>query len=86
MARIITLTLNPAIDKSTTVAGIGPNTKLCCTEPTYDAGGGGINVSRAIRKLGGTSLCNYFAGGPSGDILKQLLDDQQIEQVVFAIG
>ncbi|EPR66359.1 1-phosphofructokinase family hexose kinase [Cyclobacterium qasimii] len=85
MARIITLTLNPAIDKSTTVTGIGPNTKLRCTEPTYDAGGGGINVSRAIHKLGGSSLCKYFAGGPTGVFLKQLLDDQQIEQEVFEI-
>ena len=85
MARILTLTLNPAIDKSTTVAAIGPNSKLRCTEPTYDAGGGGINVSRAIHKLGGSSVCNYFAGGPTGVFLKQLLDDQQIEQQVFAI-
>ena len=86
MARIITLTVNPAIDKSTAVAGIVPNTKLRCTEPTYDAGGGGINVSRAIHKLGGTSLCTYFAGGPSGDYLKQLLNEQNIEQAVVSIA
>ena len=85
MARIITLTVNPAIDKSTTVAGIGPNTKLRCTQPTFDAGGGGINVSRAIKKLGGTSLCSYFAGGPSGAYLKQLLDEKDIEQSITPI-
>lgn len=85
MARIITLTVNPAIDKSTTVAGISPNSKLRCTEPTFDAGGGGINVSRAIQNLGGSSLCSYFAGGPSGMFLKHLLDEKEIEQFVIKI-
>ncbi|MBU3024507.1 1-phosphofructokinase family hexose kinase [Zobellia galactanivorans] len=85
MAQIITLTVNPAIDKSTTVAGMSPNTKLRCAEPSYDAGGGGINVSRAIRKLGGTSLCSYFAGGPTGEFLKKLLTEQNIEQSVIPI-
>ena len=50
-SKIVTLTLNPVIDKRVTVAGISPNTKLRCSSPTYDAGGGGINVSRAIKKL-----------------------------------
>ncbi|WP_282143308.1 1-phosphofructokinase family hexose kinase [Cellulophaga baltica] len=85
MARIITLTVNPAIDKSTTVDGIAADTKLRCTEPTFDAGGGGINVSRAIHKLGGNSLCSYFAGGPAGEFLKKLLDEQHIEQSVIPI-
>lgn len=85
MGRIITLTVNPAIDKNTTVAGIRPNSKLRCTEPTFDAGGGGINVSRAIQNLGGSSLCSYFAGGPSGAFLKHLLDEKNIEQSVIEI-
>ncbi|MCL5128232.1 1-phosphofructokinase family hexose kinase [Algibacter sp. L4_22] len=85
MTKIITLTVNPAIDKSTTVAGIGPNTKLRCSEPTFDAGGGGINISRAIHKLGGSSLCIYFAGGPSGENLKKLLNEQNIEQSIISI-
>ncbi len=84
--RIITLTVNPAIDKSTTVAGIGPTTKLRCTEPSYDAGGGGINVSRAIKKLGGESLCMYLAGGLTGNYLKQLLSAQGIEQLTVPIA
>jgi len=85
MARIITLTVNPAVDKSTTVEGIAPDIKLRCTEPTFDAGGGGINVSRAIHKLGGSSLCSYFAGGPAGTYLKQLLNEQNIEQSITPI-
>lgn len=83
MYRIITLTINPAIDKSTMVDRMVPNSKLRCASPRYDAGGGGINVSRAIKKLGGSSLCIYLAGGPSGDFLKSLLDEENIEQRVI---
>lgn len=83
--RIVTLTLNPVLDKSVTVAGISPNTKLRCSSPTYDAGGGGINVSRAIKKLGGDSLCMYLGGGPTGIHLKQLLDKVAIQQLVIPI-
>jgi len=83
--RVITLTVDPAIDKSVNVAGIMPNTKLRCSLPTYNAGGGGINVSRALKKLGTDSLCLYLAGGPVGGHLKQLLDKKGIEQLVVPI-
>ncbi len=58
MEKIVTLTLNPAIDKSTTVDAIAPDKKLRCSAPRFEPGGGGINVSRAIKKLGGDS---YFS-------------------------
>ena len=83
--KIVTLTLNPVLDKSVSVAGISPNTKLRCTAPTYDAGGGGINVSRAVKKLGMDSLCIYLAGGPTGEHLKQLLDKAGIDQLAIPI-
>jgi len=83
--RVITLTINPAIDKSVTVAGIAPNIKMHCSSPTYDPGGGGVNVSRAIKKLGYDSLCIYLEGGCTGDHLQQLLDKEGIEQLVVPI-
>ena len=67
MENIISLTVNPAIDKSTSVAGIKPNSKLRCDTPVYEAGGGGINISRVIKELGGTSLCMYLAGCATGE-------------------
>lgn len=85
LKKIVTLTLNPVIDKSVSVAGISPNTKLRCTSPTYDAGGGGINVSRALKKLGEKSLCMYLAGGPTGEHLRQILDKAGIDQMVVSI-
>ncbi|MCP4976271.1 MAG: 1-phosphofructokinase family hexose kinase [Maribacter sp.] len=85
MKKIITLTMNPVVDKDTSVAGIKPNAKLRCVSPSYYAGGGGINVSRAIKKLGGESLCIYVAGGPTGSHLQQLVSDDDIAQEVISI-
>lgn len=85
MKKIITLTINPAIDKSTTVAGIKPYSKLRCDVPVYEAGGGGINVSKVLSELGGTSLCMHMAGGPTGTHLKNLLVDADILQQIVPI-
>lgn len=65
MQRIATLTMNPAIDTSASVDHVIPERKLRCTLPLHEPGGGGINVSRAIRKLGGASITLYPVGGPT---------------------
>lgn len=82
MATIITITFNPAIDKSTTVPVLIPEKKLKCTEPVYEPGGGGINVARAIKKLGGEAVAVYLAGGYTGKTFTQLLTDETVESVV----
>ncbi len=76
MFSVLTITVNPAIDKSTSVDKVVPEWKLRCSAPQYEPGGGGINVSRAIHKLGGASTACYLAGGPLGDILRNLLDEE----------
>ena len=68
---ILTLTLNPALDVTTTTEMLTPRRKLRCTAPVYDAGGGGVNVSRAIRALGGESTAFIALGGSTG---RQYLD------------
>lgn len=83
MEKIVTLTLNPAIDKSTTVKLIVPDKKLRCAEPKFEPGGGGVNVSRAIKKLGGNSTAIYLAGGYSGKYFHHLLDAEGIESYVI---
>ncbi len=80
MSTILTLTINPSIDKNSTIDHVVPDRKLRCREPHHDPGGGGINVSRAIKKLGGTSVALYPCGGPTGQLLESLLDREQIEQ------
>jgi 6-phosphofructokinase 2 len=72
-APILTLTLNPALDMATEVPEIIPGHKLRCTDPMLDPGGGGLNVSRAIRALGGDSLALVALGGLTGDRLAGLI-------------
>ena len=81
MTSIITITLNPAIDKSTSITSLAAGKKLRCAPPCFEPGGGGVNVSRAIHKLGGETTAIYFAGGYTGEFYKQLLDDEKISSV-----
>lgn len=74
MPCIATLTLNPAVDLSTSTARVEPTSKLRCSLPHYDPGGGGINVARVVRILGGDAVAVYPAGGPLGDMLRQMLE------------
>ena len=76
---IVTLTVNPALDKSTHFKGLVAEQKIRCSEPRFDAGGGGINVSKAISRLGGKSLAVFTSGGPMGKMLKELVTKETIE-------
>lgn len=78
MTKIITVTPNPAIDVSTSTERIAPFSKLRCTAARRDPGGGGINVARVIRRLGGDVLAVYPAGGASGRLLSRLLSDEGV--------
>jgi 1-phosphofructokinase family hexose kinase len=82
---IVTLTVNPALDKSAHFKGLVPEQKIRCDEPRFDAGGGGINVSKAISRLEGTSLAVFTAGGPTGKMLEELLRKEKIACEVIAI-
>ena len=78
MTEILTITFNPCIDKSTTIAALKPESKLRCTPPVFEPGGGGINVARAIKLLGGEALAIYPTGGYSGKFLNILLEREDI--------
>lgn len=86
MTKIVTLTLNPTIDKSSAVDTVASEIKLRCDPPTFDPGGGGINVSRAVKKLGGEALAIYLAGGGPGDRLNMLLDREGVPQQTVPIS
>jgi 6-phosphofructokinase 2 len=79
MDQIVTLTLNPAIDKSAEVDRLVPEDKLQCEFAKIEPGGGGINVSKGIKKLGGNSLAVFTAGGSTGNRIKNLLTDLEVE-------
>ncbi|MEO9004529.1 MAG: 1-phosphofructokinase family hexose kinase [Ginsengibacter sp.] len=81
MTDIITITFNPCIDKSTTISALKPEKKLRCTPPVFEPGGGGINVARAIKKLGGEAIAVYPSGGYSGKFLNILLKQEDIPEL-----
>ena len=85
MKRVFTITMNPCIDKNASVKTVKAERKLRCFRPRYEPGGGGINVSRAISRLGGKSTAFFLAGGPTGDMLRELLQQDDIPLVAFGI-
>ena len=74
-APILTVTLNPALDLSTSTDAVVPELKLRCEAPDIDPGGGGINVSRAVAILGGRSIALVALGGATGARLCDLLHE-----------
>lgn len=85
MKTVVTMTLNPTVDKSSSVAHVVAERKLYCKPPRFEPGGGGVNVSRAIKKLGGESLLLYPAGGLTGKRLQELLAEEGLNHHPFPI-
>lgn len=75
---IVTITMNPALDKSTSLEKLIPEKKLRCSAMITEAGGGGINVSKAIKELGGESMAIFPSGGVNGKVLEQILANSHI--------
>jgi 6-phosphofructokinase 2 len=75
MAKIATLTLNPALDVTTRTEKVQPTHKLRCDAPRSEPGGGGINVARVVHALGGEVTAVFPCGGPTGAIFEKLLRD-----------
>lgn len=73
MTDIATLTMNPALDVSTSIDKLVPAHKLRCAPPLAEAGGGGINVARAVVQLGGSAVALFPSGGPAGKQIEDLL-------------
>lgn len=71
--RIVTLTLNPAVDASCSTKRVRPLHKVRTTNERFDAGGGGINVARVVNELGGRSFAVFLAGDKPGDVLQSLV-------------
>ncbi len=85
MKNIVTISINPTIDKSSSVTHVIAERKLNCEPPYFEPGGGGVNVSRAIKKLGGDSVLLYSCGGMTGKRLEGLLDEEELIHKPFPI-
>ncbi len=70
---IITVTLNPAIDKTVDIGDFHYGGLNRITMVVQDPGGKGINVSKTIHHLGGQTIATGFLGGNGGRILNDSL-------------
>lgn len=78
MVAIITLTPNPAVDLSTSVDRVEPVMKLRCATPQRYPGGGGVNVARVVKRFGGEVEAILPVGGFTGQLLRRLINDEDI--------
>jgi 6-phosphofructokinase 2 len=83
---LLTLTLNPAVDITTTVERVVPVHKLRCAQPLVHPGGGGVNVARVAARLGADVVALHAAGGPAGDQLSRLLAAEHVAAEAIAIA
>src|SRR4051794_36968390 len=86
MSKIVTITFSPCIDKSTTAPVFIPEKKLTCTPPKLEPGGGGINVARAIKKLGADALAIFPSGGYTGKFLNHLVEIENVNYIAIEIA
>lgn len=86
MAKIVTLTINPAVDIVWEVDDMVPIRKLRSSTGAVFPGGGGINVSRVISVLGGESTAVITRGGLTGALLTELLDELGLSRRVIRIA
>lgn len=76
---IITVTMNPAIDKTADLELLDHGGLNRLSNVLIDAGGKGINVSKTIRELGGKTIATGFIGGSGGVLIEKALSELGIQ-------
>jgi 6-phosphofructokinase 2 len=84
--RIVTLTVNPAVDLATTAKSVQPGHKIRTFDERYDPGGGGINVARVVSELGGQALALFASGGVTGRFVEEMLTTAKVPWQAVRIG
>ncbi|MFI0724152.1 1-phosphofructokinase family hexose kinase [Streptomyces sp. NPDC021224] len=83
--RVVTLTLNPAVDLCWEMGHLSAVGKNRARVRARTAGGGGINVARGVTRLGGLATAVHTAGRETGELLDRLLDEEGIDHVSVPI-
>ena len=74
MAIVTTVTLNPALDEAISLEGFELGGVNRSSLDALDPGGKGVNASRVMARLGRETLALGFAGGVTGNLLREKLD------------
>ncbi|MGW2514467.1 1-phosphofructokinase family hexose kinase [Streptomyces scopuliridis] len=70
---IVTVTLNAALDITYRTPALVPHTTHRVSDVVERPGGKGLNVARVLSALGHETVVTGFAGGRTGDVLRELL-------------
>jgi 6-phosphofructokinase 2 len=84
--RLITLTLNPALDIACSAEVVEHTRKIRTKGDHLDPGGGGINVARVLHELGGETLAVIMAGGVTGATIEELLEEAGVPRQTVPIS
>ncbi len=76
---ILTITLNPSIDRRYVVDGFEKGRVFRAREVQYTPGGKGLNVTKVIKAFNEPVVATGFLGGRSGEYIKDQLDDMNIQ-------
>jgi 6-phosphofructokinase 2 len=79
--RIVTLTMNPALDISTETPIVGHTSKVRCGPGRYHPGGGGVNVARVATALHASASAVLPVGGLTGRRILELLDAEGVDTI-----
>lgn len=82
---IITVTFNPAVDKTALSPGLSVGRVNRLSSIRLDAGGKGINASKVIDRLGGQSVAMGFVGGTSGAFVERSLKEMGLSADFVAV-
>lgn len=83
---IITVTLNPALDKTVILPGFAVNTVNRVSATRLDPGGKGINVSKVVKALGGKTLALGVLGGAAGGYIQAAMDKMELPNDMVLTG
>ena len=81
---IVTLTMCAVLEKSTTAKFIAPGKKILCRQPAFKPGGGGINVSRAMKRLGVDSTACFMADESNAQLMMDFFDAESIKYILLS--
>lgn len=84
--RILTVTLNPTVDTCMEVPRLSSGGKNRAKPQSVQGGGGGINVARCLRRLGGSATAWHTSGREVGARLNRLLDAEGLDHRSTEIG
>ena len=79
-AMIITVTLNAALDKTLEVPNFRVGRRHRAVEQTTMPGGKGVNIARALKRLGQPVIATGLAGGATGNQIVDARPERSLQR------